>query len=185
MIDLSGMTIPTDQFFVIGASGVANVDLVADSLNGSLQNGPCDSVWLVYYGTDHDGIRYGTDCDTIEPLSCGEGDSMDEPDADHSLGRIVDGVDTDDNLVDYCVTELSPGESNTCYVPPTVTPTPVVPTETPTPVVPTATPTTGAPTATPTGPTPTPEQIPATGPMGLGLLLLGLGALISLTGRRK
>ncbi|MBN1296592.1 hypothetical protein JXA80_07405 [bacterium] len=62
-----------------------------------------------------------------------------------------------------------------------------VPTATPTTEPPTATPTTEPPTATPTGPTPTPppQQVPATGPMGLGLLLLAIGGLMSLAGIRR
>lgn len=44
-----------------------------------------------------------------------------------------------------------------------------------------------APTATPTGPTPTPEpqQIPSTGPAGIGLMLLAISALLSVTGIAK
>jgi len=60
--------------------------------------------------------------------------------------------------------------------PPTVTPT-TVPTDTPVP-----------PTATPTGPTPSPTAlppVPATGPIGLGLLMLVIGSLMSLTGIRR
>ncbi|MBN1355686.1 hypothetical protein JXA40_05370, partial [bacterium] len=52
--------------------------------------------------------------------------------------------------------------------------------ETPTAAPATETPTIAPPTETPTpgGPTSTPAPIPATGPAGLGLLLLGLGALL-------
>ncbi|HPQ41893.1 MAG TPA: hypothetical protein PLV45_16110, partial [bacterium] len=99
-VDLTGQVIPGDQFFVVGATGVANVDLVADSLNSSLQNGPCDSVWLVFNGTDIDGVRYGDDC-SGEPLSCGEGAPVPEPGTDYSIGRIPDGADTDDNATDF------------------------------------------------------------------------------------
>ncbi|MCD4653555.1 hypothetical protein K8T06_06430 [bacterium] len=193
-VDLTGQVIPSDNYFVVGQPAVPNVDLVDDSLGSSMQNGPCDSVWLVYGGTDIDGVRYGTGCGegTYYPSSCGEGVSIPEPDDLHSIGRAVDGVDSDDNFTDFCWNIVSPGIGNTCYVPPTATPT-GGPTATPT-DIPTATPTGGPtatptdiPTATPAGPTPTPTSnpIPSTGPMGLGILLLAVGALMSLVKRRK
>ncbi|MBN1355688.1 hypothetical protein JXA40_05380 [bacterium] len=41
------------------------------------------------------------------------------------------------------------------------------------------------PTPTPSGPTPTPGDIPTTGPVGLGILLLGLGALLGISSFRR
>ena len=68
-----------------------------------------------------------------------------------------------------------------------ITGTEVIPTATPTTEPPTATPTAEPPTATPTGPTPTPTVaiIPTTGPAGIGLLLLAIGALMSFAGIRR
>ncbi len=100
------------------------------------------------------------------------------------------------HLITYTYTDANTC-TNTCTFtitvtdPPTATPTEPVPTATPTTEPPTATPTTGPPTATPTGPTPTPTDtptspiIPTTGPAGLGLLLLALGALMSLASFRR
>jgi proprotein convertase P-domain-containing protein len=55
--------------------------------------------------------------------------------------------------------------------------------DTPTPVPDTPTPV--PPTNTPGGDTPTPTSIPATGPAGLGILLLGLGALLGFGSLRR
>jgi len=74
------------------------------------------------------------------------------------------------------------------YLCPTATPVPTdtptnTPTSTPT-TPPTDTPTT-APTDTPVGPTATPQPIPATGGLGMGLLLLVLGGLLAIPGLRR
>ncbi len=145
-VSLSGYTIPDDGYFVIGMTGVINVDLVHDEFVTTLQNGPCDGVWLLFYGQRADGVRCGTDCATTYPDSCGEGVSEPEPLIDHSVSRVPDGSDTDDNFTDFCDTEVSPGEANAdCYIPPTTPPT-------------------EPPTATPTGPTPVPTETPTPGP---------------------
>ncbi|MBN2054790.1 hypothetical protein JW905_07700, partial [bacterium] len=92
-VTMEGEVIPADGFFVIGMTGVTNVDLVADSCLSNLQNGPCDGVLLTYFGVTVDALQFGSGCDPL----CGEGLPVAEPSDIHSLSRISDGADSNDN----------------------------------------------------------------------------------------
>jgi len=122
--DLSGYAIPSDGFFVLGQTGVPNVDLIAADLGSAMQNGPCDGVWLVQYGNVLDAVQY--DSDNPCANNCGEGEPALAPGVLYSVSRASDGVDTDNNLQDFCVGMLSSGSSNACFMTPTPGPVPAV-----------------------------------------------------------
>jgi len=131
-VSLSG-TIPPDGYFVVGnTSSVPNVDLVVgggmDGVNwqnaGSSTGDDCDCVELQINGTPIDKVRYGP---CANPPGCeGEG-GTNAPDPypsggiNHSIARLPDHQDTDNNAADWSVPdELTPGAPNsamdTCEV---------------------------------------------------------------------
>ncbi|MFC1618284.1 lamin tail domain-containing protein [Patescibacteria group bacterium] len=136
--NMSEYDIPEDGWFVFGMTGVDNVDYPNDAMGSDFQNGPCDTVRLTFeigpgvYSTI-DTVTYGADCGGPDhfPDSCtDELPSVPEPGTiDYSLSRIVDGLDTHNNLADFCESFLTPGEANECEGP---TPTPAA-TDTPMP----------------------------------------------------
>ncbi len=106
-IDLSGHKIPSNGYFVIAQDeSVPNADLV-DS-KADFQNGP-DNIELWHGDEKIDSVGYG---DFSEAVFTGEGD----PTLDisgYSIGRRPDGVDTDNNSIDFVGLALaSPGERN-------------------------------------------------------------------------
>lgn len=148
-VQLTGYVMPEDGFFVIGMTGVANTDIVS-TCPYQLQGGPCDGVILSYYATIHDAVYYSS----VTCLNqCGEGDPAPDPtDLSHTISRYPDGVDTNNNAVDFCESLNTVGMPNECAPlpttpPPTDTPT-VGPTYTPTPFI-TVPPTETPPTETP------------------------------------
>lgn len=124
VVHLSG-AIPDDGYFVVGGSGVSNVDLVMPHnwQNAGLGD-DCDCIELRFQGEAVDKVRYGP---CANPPGCeGEG-GTNAPDYDPpssgptlSIGRIPDHQDTDDNAADWGISDmLTPGESNsidTCIV---------------------------------------------------------------------
>ncbi len=145
-IVLNGHVIPNDGFFVIGMPALGDVVDLVDSENlEKLQNGPCDAVRLVY-GEEEiiiDSVQYEPDfCEEM----CGEGYPAPEASDIYSIGRFIDGYDTNGNSYDFCVCYTSPGSANSCipeWTPPTFTPTNTpgeTPPATPTETVPTVTP---------------------------------------------
>jgi hypothetical protein len=112
-IDLTGQTIPTDGYFVVGMTGVLNADLIDD---GTWQNGPGDGVELRLNGSTVDGVCYGTGG------SICEGDPAEDP-TEASLARCPDGQDTDDNAADFAVDPTpTPGTMNDADCAPVPTP---------------------------------------------------------------
>lgn len=108
--------IPDDEFYVIGMSGVPNVDLV---VIGTLQNGAPDAVVLRNAsGTVIDAIGYemgGPGGAASLPPWAYEGTGYKGGDnfgSKFSLGRKADGADTDDNQADFDVMWPTPGERN-------------------------------------------------------------------------
>ncbi len=149
-IDLTGYVIPVDGYFVIAQDGtVVNGDLIDSGVN--YQNGP-DSIQIKMGTTVVDAIGYG---DFTSAVFAGEGTPVPAFFADGaSHSRIPDGMDTDNNVVDFMCGILTPGEMNAACPDPTVTPTPEPATPTPEPTsTPTSEPPTATPTATPTGST--------------------------------
>jgi hypothetical protein len=111
VIDLAGHTIPSDGYFVVGQSAAAYVDLVDAGANW--QNGP-DNIQLRIDAQVIDALGYG---DFSSAIFAGEGDPAPECPAGMSLSRFPDGCDTDDNSVDFLVSQTpTPGAGNEGYV---------------------------------------------------------------------
>jgi hypothetical protein len=111
-----GTTIPDDGFYVIGSATVPNVDLVAWVSDG-IQNGSPDGLELRDYpgGAVIDALGYEMRLAGSLPASSYEGTGYiggDESGCNFSLGRMNDGVDTDDNQADFDVMPPTPGEKN-------------------------------------------------------------------------
>jgi len=132
-VSLSG-TIPPDGYFVVGnTSSVPNVDLVVGGGSGagvdwqnagSVSGDDCDCLELQLQGSAVDKVRYGP---CANPPGCpGEGgtnapDPFPSAGVNHSIARLPDHQDTDDNAADWSVPdELTPGAPNsamdTCEV---------------------------------------------------------------------
>lgn len=108
LIDLSGHSIPWNGYFVIAQDeSVSNADLEDSKAN--YQNGP-DNIELWHENDKVDSVGYG---DFSEAVFTGEGN----PTFDivyYSIGRRPDGVDTNDNIMDFVGLPLaSPGKPNT------------------------------------------------------------------------
>ena len=108
LIDLSGHSIPTDGFFVVGQNyWVSNADTV--TANADLQNGP-DNLELRFNGITIDALGYGT---LNGWVFTGEWEPAVDVADGHSLGRYPDGHDTDNNLVDFLEYDtITPGMPN-------------------------------------------------------------------------
>jgi len=106
-IDLSGHKIPLDGFFVIAQiKDIPNADMVDTRVD--YQNGP-DNIELWYKDKKIDAVGYGNFSNAV---FTGEG----APALDlsgYSIGRRPDGLDTDNNSVDFVgLTIPSPGATN-------------------------------------------------------------------------
>ncbi len=111
-IDLSGFSINANSYFVV----CSNVNLVANcnysftSSNSWFQNGAPDAIAL-YDGTDLlDSLSYEG---LLSPYT--EGDALtikDNSTGILSLSRITDGVDSNNNLLDFELGCITPGSSN-------------------------------------------------------------------------
>jgi len=126
-IDLMGQIIPADGFFVIAQdSNVPNYDMIDTNVN--YQNGP-DNIQLRYDTTVVDSIGYGN---FTTAVFAGEGTPVPLINDTDSYSRIPDGVDTDNNVVDFVAGILTAGFENEEIGDPTPTPTQGEPTPTPT-----------------------------------------------------
>lgn len=107
-IDLSGYSIPNDNFFVVAQnSWVPNADLV--NVDADLQNGP-DNLELRFNNITVDALGYGT---LNGWFFSGEWLPAVDVASGHCLGRYPDGDDTDNNSVDFFnYDSLTPGEPN-------------------------------------------------------------------------
>ncbi len=107
LIDLTGYQIPQDGFFVIAQDdSVPNADIINPATD--IQNGP-DNLELWFGDEKVDSVGYG---DFAEATFSGEG----SPALDltgYSIGRRPDGLDTNDNSIDFVgLTHPSPGLPN-------------------------------------------------------------------------
>lgn len=121
-IPLDGYAIPADGFFVIAQdASVLEADLISASVD--YQNGP-DNIQLRYQGAVVDAIGYGTF--TAGDYFAGEGTAV--PTSiligTQSFSRSPDGMDTNDNVVDFMAGELTAGFENSLEATPTPTPSP-------------------------------------------------------------
>ena len=110
-IALAG-AIGDDGLFVVmqpdaRADWLAMADQLDDDVN--YQNGP-DSVELRFDGQVVDALGYG---DFADAVFAGEGEPAPQPAEGQSLGRDLEGTDTDDNLSDFTLfTVPTPGAAN-------------------------------------------------------------------------
>jgi predicted extracellular nuclease len=119
-IDLSGFNLVAGGYFVVcaNASTVANCDLDVSPDTNLIQNGAPDAVGLRFNGELIDAVSY--EGDTGAPYTEGSGAGLvdDGANADEGISRCPDGVDTDQNSVDFVLTGITPGSENDCAPPP-------------------------------------------------------------------
>ena len=111
-IDLTGFSINASGYFVVcgDASLVANCDYSFTTSSGWFQNGAPDAVALLENGNMIDSIAYEG---MFSPYT--EGDPLDLADSNtdiFSLSRIQDGIDSDNNLLDFQQGCITPGSAN-------------------------------------------------------------------------
>ncbi len=111
-IDLSGFSINASSYFVIcgDANLVSNCNYSFTTTSGWFQNGKNDAIALYKNMTLLDSLSY-------EGLvtSFTEGDPLIEKDNNKdivSLARIADGIDTDNNNLDFQLACITPGTAN-------------------------------------------------------------------------
>ena len=109
---------PGDYFVVCAnAATVANCDLDISPDTNLIQNGAPDAVGLRHNGDLVDAVSY--EGDTIAPYTEGSGIGLEDNGVDGSISRCPDGVDTDQNNVDFVFAGIStPGSTNACTPPP-------------------------------------------------------------------
>ena len=111
-IDLSGFSISASGYFVIcgDASLVANCDYSFTTTSGWMQNGAPDAVALYDNGSLMDSVSYEGE---IQPYQEGSILAFADSNTDiASLSRIPDGVDGDDNGLDFQSGCITPGTAN-------------------------------------------------------------------------
>jgi len=111
-IDLSGFNISANSYFVIcgDASLVTNCDYSFTSSSGWFQNGTKDAVALYGDLTLLDSLSYEG---LVAPFT--EGDTLIAKDNNTdiiSLARIANGIDTNNNNLDFQLGCITPGSSN-------------------------------------------------------------------------
>jgi hypothetical protein len=108
-ITLASTTLAAGDYFVIGSALVPNVDQVAFTVAGSIQNGAPDGLRLMTAANVIiDQMSYEGAMSTTEGTSAG----ADTNDDVLSLSRVPDGQDTNDNGVDFVLACTSPGAAN-------------------------------------------------------------------------
>lgn len=115
-IDLPAVSLAAGDYFVIGAAGVANVDLEFGAATNNLQNGAPDGVALFFDGsTLVDTVSYeGEIAGFVEGVG---GATADSNSVAGSISRIPDGVDTDNNAADFQFVASTPGAANAAATP--------------------------------------------------------------------
>jgi len=111
-IDLSGFSINSNSYFVIcsDASTVANCNYSFTTSNGWFQNGAPDAVGLYENSILLDSLSYEG---LLSPFT--EGGSLTITDSNSetlSLARITDGIDSNNNALDFQLSCITPGTAN-------------------------------------------------------------------------
>jgi len=115
-IALPAVSLGAGGFFVVcaDAATVANCDL--DTIS-SIQNGAPDVVALTLAGEVIDTVSY--EGDTAAPYTEGSGAGLEDSGAtgedNKGISRVPDGVDTDQNNVDFASVCITPGGPNTSF----------------------------------------------------------------------
>ena len=115
-INLPAASLAAGDYFVVcaNAATVANCDLDASPDTNFIQNGAPDAVALLLDGAIIDTVSY--EGDTAVPYTEGSGSGLaDSGSEDGSISRCADGVDTDQNNVDFIFnSSITPGAANNC-----------------------------------------------------------------------
>ena len=114
-IPLTGMLAAGDYHVVCAnATTVLNCDLVDDPATNFVQNGAPDAVAIVSGEAVVDAVSY--EGDTVAPYTEGSGVGViDDGAAGQGISRCADGVDTDQNNVDFASNRaITPGAENDC-----------------------------------------------------------------------
>ena len=112
-IDLSGFSIGANCYFVVcggSASTVANCNYNFTTTNSWAQNGSPDAIALYENGSLIDSISYEG---SLVPFT--EGDAFPLSDSNSeilSISRIVDGLDSNNNALDFQLGCTTPGSAN-------------------------------------------------------------------------
>ena len=112
-ISLPAVTLPAGEYFVVcgDAANVPNCDLDVSPNTNLIQNGAPDAVGLRFNGTLVDAVSY--EGDTGAPYTEGSGVGLvDTAIAAESIARCPDGVDTQQNNVDFQLLAITPGAVN-------------------------------------------------------------------------
>lgn len=111
-IDLSGFNINANGFFVMcgDASQVANCDYSFTTTNSWFQNGAPDAVGLYKNASLLDSLSYEG---TLAPFTEGSVLTISDNNTDIlSIGRIISGIDSNSNALDFELGCITPGTSN-------------------------------------------------------------------------
>jgi uncharacterized protein len=119
-IPLPDVSLAAGDYFVVcaNAATVPNCDLDDDPDTNFIQNGAPDAVAITFEGAVVDTVSY--EGDTAAPYTEGSGAGLeDDPSVtDSGISRCADGVDTDQNNVDFIPAAITPGAANDCGEPP-------------------------------------------------------------------
>ncbi len=111
-IDLSGFNIDANGYFVMcgDASLVANCDYSFTTTSSWFQNGAPDAVGLYENSTLIDSLSYEG---TLAPFTEGSVLTISDNNTDIlSIGRIISGIDSNNNLLDFELGCITPGTAN-------------------------------------------------------------------------
>ncbi|MBL1130020.1 MAG: ExeM/NucH family extracellular endonuclease [Chloroflexi bacterium] len=114
-INLPAVNLAAGAYFVVcgDAANVPNCDLDVTPDSNLIQNGAPDAVGLRLNGDLMDTVSY--EGDTGAPYAEGSGVGLEDAGSGaQSISRCPDGIDTDQNNIDFAVTSLSPGAANAC-----------------------------------------------------------------------
>jgi predicted extracellular nuclease len=111
-IDLSGFSINSNSYFVMcsDASAVANCNYSFTTTNSWFQNGSPDAIALYENGSMIDSLSYEGSL-----LTYTEGDALTISDGASealSISRITDGLDSNNNALDFELGCITPGSAN-------------------------------------------------------------------------
>ena len=115
-IDLAGFNIAANNYFVVcgNTSLVANCDYSFTTTDGWFQNGAPDALALFENENIIDSVSYEGLLSTFT-----EGDVLDITDNNAtplSIARLMDGIDSNNNLHDFQASCLSPGSANSAGI---------------------------------------------------------------------
>jgi len=114
IIDLPDVSLDPGEYYVIcgDATNVDNCDLDVTPNSNLIQNGSPDAVALMESGSLIDTVSYeGNTLGYTEGSGAG---LVDAPGDGVSISRCPDGIDTDQNNVDFSQRPLTPGIENDC-----------------------------------------------------------------------